>query len=112
MYHFELKDGKFVEVKPKKKSLLCKLGFHDWKTVKRLRCKVPVGNQFTGKIHGNVNGETVFQECQREGCNCVRGMVDIGIQRDQMDIGFLARGAIASNPSLASDSFLRECAEL
>lgn len=94
------------------RNLLHTLGFHKWKTVKRLTCKVSAGNRLTGQFVGRFEGETHFQECTVDGCNKVRCLVKTGNNEEQFDIGVVARSAIRSDPSLAHDEYVRVYAML
>ncbi len=89
--------------------LLCKLGFHKWETVIRLGCKIPVGNIFTGNAY-KVDGEAIFQQCKC--CPMVRAYADTGDQTQEFDVGLMARNALRSKPSLATNEFLVNCSNL
>jgi hypothetical protein len=88
------------------KKFLHTLGYHKWKTVKRLTCKVSAGNRLTGQFVGRFNGETQFQECTVDGCNKVRCLVTTGNDSEQFDIGVVARAAIRNEPTLANDPYV------
>lgn len=93
-----------------KKSILCKCGFHNFKTIKRVRCKVHV--QGSLGIVKTVKGEALFQACCKDGCNIVRGMVDTGFHKEEMSIGYLARTVINGKPSQAKDLDLLRWAKM
>ncbi len=90
--------------------LLCSLGFHKWTTIKRLNCKVTLGNQITGHVSGTFDGESKFQECIVTGCNKVRCIMETSMTSTQVNVGVTARLAIQKNPEFVNDPIWKKLA--